>query len=241
MKKRRFRLLTILFASMFVFTGCGTPLYELTPDEENIISKYAAYALAKYNTYQKDGMNAAKYVVEGEETEPSTQQKKDDVTDPDAEVNASKPSGDKGKDNSSKYTDKISLGKCMGSKKLSVKYTDYKVASAYQEGGYYSLDADSGKKFVVLNFIIKNNSSKNVKVDAVEQDARFQADFGDGNWVSAEETFLAYSLTTYQGTIKSGKSVKAILLFQIPKEKAEKISKPSLGVKLDGKSYLVKY
>ena len=78
-----------------------------------------------------------------------------------------------------------------------------------------------------------------MKVDAISQNAKFKADFGDGNWVLAEETFLTYSLTTYQGTIKSGESVDVVLIFQIPEQDAKKISKPSLGVTLDGKNYLV--
>ena len=77
MKKRRVFLATTLLVSVITFTGCGTPLYEMTPEEEELIKKYAAYALGKYNTYQKDGMNGAMYVEESDDSEAESPEKED--------------------------------------------------------------------------------------------------------------------------------------------------------------------
>ena len=65
----------VLLLSLFL-GGCGTPMYELTDSEEEIIVHYAAYALAKHNTFQKDGMRVVpqELLEETEETEePETQ------------------------------------------------------------------------------------------------------------------------------------------------------------------------
>lgn len=56
--KKGIRLLAVLSAALFLLGGCGTPLYELTEEEEDLIVQGAAYMLSKYNIYQKDGMNS---------------------------------------------------------------------------------------------------------------------------------------------------------------------------------------
>ena len=59
MKRWKMVLLTAAVSSTFLLGGCGTAMYELTDDEQDIIAHYAAHALAKYNVYQKDGMTDA--------------------------------------------------------------------------------------------------------------------------------------------------------------------------------------
>ena len=47
------RLLAVLSATALLIGGCGTPMYELTEDEETLITQYAAYAVGKYNSLRK--------------------------------------------------------------------------------------------------------------------------------------------------------------------------------------------
>ena len=57
MKKYK-RYLCIAIAVMLMgLTGCGTQLYELTPEEEALIIHSAAYFVAKHNIQQKDGVS----------------------------------------------------------------------------------------------------------------------------------------------------------------------------------------
>ena len=52
------RLLFICIAACSLFLGgCGDALHELTVEEESLIVHYAAYAVAKHNIQQKDGMS----------------------------------------------------------------------------------------------------------------------------------------------------------------------------------------
>ena len=41
-----------------VMTGCGTKIYDMTDEEQQLIVNYSAYALSKHNIYQPDGMTA---------------------------------------------------------------------------------------------------------------------------------------------------------------------------------------
>ena len=67
MKKKRIQLIAIIFAIVFPMTGCGTPLYSLTEDEEKLIVHYAAHVVSKYNITQTDGMNGTRSSIEEEE------------------------------------------------------------------------------------------------------------------------------------------------------------------------------
>jgi len=79
--RKRLQLLIGLSATVILLGGCGTSLYEMTDDEENLVVQYAAYALAKYNTYQKDGMTNAVLTEEvTQEEQQSTQDKEEQET-----------------------------------------------------------------------------------------------------------------------------------------------------------------
>ena len=56
--KKGMRLLAVLSATVLLVSGCGTQMYELTEDEETLITQYAAYAIGKHNIRQKDGMTS---------------------------------------------------------------------------------------------------------------------------------------------------------------------------------------
>ena len=63
-----------LLASTVVLGGCGTALYELTDDEEDLIVSAAAQAVAKHNVFQIDGMTDVEPEIETETQENTTEQ-----------------------------------------------------------------------------------------------------------------------------------------------------------------------
>ena len=48
-----------VLAAATVMTGCGTKIYDMTDEEQQLIVNYSAYALSKHNIYQPDGMTSA--------------------------------------------------------------------------------------------------------------------------------------------------------------------------------------
>ena len=45
--RKGMRLLAILSATVLLIGGCGTQMYELTDDEETLITQYAAYEIGR--------------------------------------------------------------------------------------------------------------------------------------------------------------------------------------------------
>ena len=72
--KKRMQFLAILLASTFVLGGCGTSMYELTDDEEDLIVSAAANAVAKHNVFQMDGMTDAEPETETQTVDETTEQ-----------------------------------------------------------------------------------------------------------------------------------------------------------------------
>ena len=215
MKKIK-RQLCLLVASMMLFlTGCGTQLFELTAEEEDLIIQSAAYFVAKHNIQQKDGVNGYplpdSFEEETEdESEESSGADSNDVTKPSNQMAA--------------------LAELIGHEDdLKVTYEGNKVVNTYKEGSAYLVDAAPGKTFYVMRFKLTNITDEAVKVDNASQSPVVRM-ICDAVKVRSEVTFLMSDFSTYQGTIGAGESVETILLFEVSQSVVDKISEPSLEI-----------
>ena len=68
--KKKISLPVMAVSAILLLGGCGTQMYDLSEDEENLVVQYSAHILAKYNIEQKDGMTAAS----SEETQETQKQ-----------------------------------------------------------------------------------------------------------------------------------------------------------------------
>ena len=59
MTGKRIKIMASVLAAATVMTGCGTKIYDMTDEEQQLIVNYSAYALSKHNIYQPDGMTSA--------------------------------------------------------------------------------------------------------------------------------------------------------------------------------------
>ena len=213
--KKRMQFLAILLASTVVLGGCGTALYELTDDEEDLIVSAAAQAVAKHNVFQIDGMTDVEPEIETETQENTTEQDTQQVQE---ETN----------------TNTDLLGK-----NLKVSYKGYSIASSYQEGDYFSVNAASGKTLIIMNINVKNTGKKNTKIDMLSKDVTFYGCFNGTDCIVEKKILSTKNLSTYQGKIKPGKSIKTVLVFEVSKKQADEISTQDLQVEMDGQMYQV--
>ena len=218
------RLLFLGVAVMMLFlTGCGTQLYELTAEEEELIVHSAAYFVAKHNIQQKDGVNGVPLPESFEEEE--------------SEVESETETGD-GESGSGSESDtpskpaenEVSLAEVIGHKDdLKVTYEGSYVANTYMEGAAYVVDAQPGKTFYVMKFKMTNTTAQDVQVNNATKSPIVKL-VSDAVTVKSEVTFLTSDFSTYQGTIKAGESVETILLFEVSEGVAQQISSPTLQI-----------
>ena len=239
MKKQKRYLGIVMVLFSLLLSGCGTQLYEMTQEEEDYIVHAAAYYVAKHNIQQKDGASAVvdpDSIVIEPETEPV-----EDVTEESTEIGADVvvPSG--GDVSSEQVADStVSLANVVDSTGLlTVTYTGSYTAESYVEGSAYSVDANTGHVFYVMEFTIANESEQDIAVDNASKNLVFRL-VDNSVKANAEITFLTSDFSTYQGTIPTGETIKTILLFEVAESAAEQIVSPSLQITIDNKIKNVK-
>ena len=226
-KRKHFKAYIVIFAMSMFLTGCGvTPLYEMSDEEQDYIVKSAAYFVAKHNIKQTDGASA--YKPTDEDINGSTEEV-EDPNDPMAGINLDDPD----------IAGMISYSEAIGQPKVDITYNGLYVDKSYQEGKYYLLTAEEGHKYVILKYTMRNPYVDAMKVDAYSANPVFYADFGDGNYIKQESTFLTYSLPTYQGTLKPGKSIELALVFQVDESFPGTSELKTMQVEVGGKKYYI--
>ena len=241
MKKRRIQLIAIIFAIIFPMTACGTPLHALTEDEEKLIVHYAAHVVSKYNITQTDGMNGSRPSLEEEEdkkpvaSEAESQKQSETENPNNTNDNSDKTGGEEPPVSSGT----ISLADAIEAKGFEVKYKGLKTAESYNEDKVYNLTAGEGNKYIIMNFSISNSGDKERTLDTYSKNFGFYASFDGGEAVAAEQTFLTYSLSTFMGKIKPGKTIDVVLLFQVSAMEADSVKDAKLMIKKGDSTFSV--
>lgn len=236
--KKGMRLLAALSAAVLLLSGCGTQLYEMTDEEEDLIVQGAAYMLSKHNIFQKDGMNGILPQEKKEEPAQTGEENSGEQPPDDQEAESgSSPGGSSGAQTSGGT---ISLEASIGYKDtLKVTYDGYSLMDVYQEGTYFSLSADSGKTFVVMRFTIRNLMDQDIEINNYDAGYAFYCILEGVSRVPEKQSFIANSLASYEGKIAAGKTSEAVLVFEITKEQAELLSEPALIMEQNGISYSI--
>lgn len=239
MKKKKIHLIAGVLLCSMLLGGCGTHLYEMTDEEEEIIVRYAAYLLAKHNVYQKDGL----LVVNNEVLEDATEEEETVEEVPEESETES------GEDmNSSEWLtpdmpeNSISLADAIGyDGQLQITYTGFDIADNFQEGKVYSLDAHSGYTFVVAKFLMTNTTDATVDVNVLSKNVTFRMAYEGSAWVKQDITLLLSDLSTYTGSLAIGESKELVVLFEVPVGEVESVGELAFSVDKDGQSYAIVY
>lgn len=224
MTGKRIKIMASVLVAATVMTGCGTKIYDMTDEEQQLIVNYSAYALSKHNIYQPDGMTSA--------TESETEEQDTSATETETETADEKTSektdtgqenGNSGQSQQTAQETKptmqtVSLAQAIGYEGLSVSYAGMTTEETYKEGSYYSMEAGAGNTYAVLKFTLSNTTGADMNVDLFTNTGKYRAAFSGGKEYEAEGSFLTYALNTFQGTIAAGQSVDVVLLFKVPQD-----------------------
>ena len=236
--RKAMRLLAILSATVLLISGCGTAMYELTEDEETLITQYAAYAVGKHNIRQKDGMTSDK--PQEEDTTKREQKPQEDSKEPQDTQAASESGGEQGSGEDLSNYPEVSLTDALGcDTSLKITYKGYEVSDAYKEGNYFSVNAGGGNTLLIMKFTIVNSGKKAVKYDTSSLQNTFYGMFG-GSKIGEKMTFSNKELSSSVTKIEAGKKTSAVMLFEISKDTAASITGEALLVEIDGTTYRVK-
>ncbi|MCR5596499.1 MAG: hypothetical protein K6G12_11670 [Lachnospiraceae bacterium] len=227
---------------MALLSGCGSKIPDLSPEHMEKITDYSAALLYKYDsstpsrllpegsvvtlTYvdpNSDGAVAAEVVPDTEKTpeievnsEPENSSEDVTVTDAVTGEVTSTPAHSEG------FTD------FLAGTGLSVMYSgNYEVADSYPEGEaanpYFTVDASSGNKLLVLHFTITNTSGSEMSVSLGSLNLRYRVSINGGKNKFVMTTLLDNDILSYSGTLAADESVDIVAIAEITQEEASNI------------------
>ena len=231
---------------MFLLAGCGEEMYELTPEEEAIITSYAAHIVAKYNKKQPEGYTYVYEEPKEDEPEPVETVSGDEVVSGDEAVSdneAEEPKEEPKKDDKSADEEDIendttqiadngsAMAEALGIKGARLVYTGIQFTSIYD-----TVYPEAGNKLMILHFTLVNEKESNLKVSVLDVSPVFRASLNGANAATGDISILSDDLSTYTGTIPAGESDNVMLLFQVPADTGESVDSLKLQIRAGGNS-----
>ena len=114
-------------------------------------------------------------------------------------------------------------------------YDGYSVSSSYPESSKsYVINADKGKKLLVLRFDLYNGSDSDKNVDLLKKNIMFQVILNGKNLGYTPVTFLPNDLSSYVGTIDSRAHESLVVLTEIDQSISTQIQTIGLIVTISG-------
>ena len=130
---------------------------------------------------------------------------------------------------SSEYSQEIING-------VLLSYQGYSVSSTYPESSKsYVINADKGKKLLVLRFDLYNSAESDIKVNMIDKGIQVQTILNGKNLGYNAVTFLPNDLTSYVGTIESKAHESLVVLSEIDEKAATNIQTLGMIFNIGGK------
>ncbi len=118
-----------------------------------------------------------------------------------------------------------------------LSYQGYSISSTYPESSKsYVVNADKGKKLLVLRFDLYNGSDSDKQVNMIPLNLMFQIIMNGNNLGYSSVTFLPNDLASYSGTIESRAHESVVVLTQIPESDTTGIESLGMIVTMKGEN-----
>ena len=228
MKKRKIVLCGV--AAALALTGCGATVPDLTQEETEIISEYAAGILMKYD---KD--NGSRLVdLSQEETapdaEPPAQAPESDVAAAETEEAPGGPGEPGPAENNATVIDQsqteampaASIEEYYGISDFTFAYTGCEQIDSYPEDSgeegavYFTMDATEGMKLLVAKFNVTNQSGSEQTLNMMEHGAKFKLSVNGDAGKHALTTMLLNDMQNYNAMVAAGETVELVSIIEVP-------------------------
>ena len=239
MKIKRFVLLITIMCFSLNATACGEALYEMTDEEEAVITLYAAKAVSKFNENQTVGIANARVKpgeLDDEETQEETAQLEEEKQEPEIDPETGEPivaddslnqeEEDTTSDAGYSFTDAIDVA--------GVEFTcaEFDVSTEFKTDNYV-LTQVSGKRYLILSIEAENTSGSDVDFSEYT-DRTYSLALNGGEKTESQFTPLSNDLSNFDGILAAGDTKSFILVFLFNNSSVENITSLELYVTSDG-------
>lgn len=214
-------------------SGCGNVIPDMTADVEQKVGEYAGLVMLRYDANHRSRLvDWSKVPVE----EPAVQEP-EPIAEPEPEPEPEEDNIGQGAvevtDATEEAPESVSPEEFLNlADGMTLIYQGYSVCSSYPEDtvdNYFSLDASSGKKLMVVHFILYNQSGQDQAIDFLGDGYAFKCKINDSITRTALVTMLVDDMSTYRGTISQGYGEQLVLIFEI--DESVEVSNATLIIK----------
>ncbi len=227
---------------MLLLNGCGNAIPEMTQEQQDMVTEYAAQLLLKYDANYKSTILNEEQIIEAEEELirdaelAALIQERQEMQ----QTASGNESGGEGENPSEPeapvYTDVDSfLGLPDG---VEIEYAGYLVCDSYPESTEandwqgVARATSTNSKLVVFTFTLKNVSGSDYLLDMASLGAKFSFRINGNITKTSLTTLLTNDLMMYRDTIPAGETINAVLLIEMPVSDTENFNSIKMTMKL---------
>lgn len=242
MKQKYMRLAVVGLMVLTFMTGCGNQIPDLTEEQAKQVGEYAAITLLKYDANHRSRLVDASVIEAHDAKEKELEELAAQAT-PEPTPEGMKPVEDTpviddiGKDLVSEVSSLDDMYELPEG--VAITYRGYQVCDSYigeASGDSLALDAATGKKLLVLQFNIANQSENAQNVDLFSKTSTYGVTINGTYSEDALTTILMDDISTYINIMQSGESKAVVLLVEIEENMSGNISTVSLNLKNESKT-----
>ena len=214
----------IIVGMIICLTGCSNQIPDLSEEDQNLVSEYAAQLLLKYDenfsprlmTEEMVSENAAAEVVKEEVVEPVS----DNLPTSSENTISNEQTQTEEVTSLISGAQKMDLAKFLGLESLSISYIDSKTYDIYpeKENEILTVNAEPGTKIVVSRFAVTNTSATDVICDMLNKEVTYEITFDGEKKYKVLTTMLLDDFTTYSDTILANETKELVFLTEVPEE-----------------------
>ncbi|HKM04532.1 MAG TPA: hypothetical protein VJZ04_08115 [Lachnospiraceae bacterium] len=224
-----------ILSGILLLTGCGASIPELTEEQNQLITEYAAGLLLKYDKNQHS-MLVDTSIVENSDSSLESNSIEELIP----ETNSPEVDGNETIISDNEITmeeiQPIEMAPFLGLDGINITYTGYEVCDSYpgdlDEELFLSMDASNNKKLVVFSFDVTNISDKEKLADFLNVDSRYRFFINGGKQNNSLTTMLPNDLSTFHNMLQPNETKQLVLVIEVAPEITENITDISLVIKL---------
>lgn len=222
----RIKWFTIVLSSCLVLslTGCVSAIPELTPDEQDQVTRYMADLLLKYDAnYQETLLNEEELALALEEQKEKEEAAKLQAQEQERleqeKIEASKPD-DIEVEEVPDYATVEEMADAAGLESVEFDYLGYEIVSQYPEAQgdelVFAMTPTEGNELLVMKFNMANVGGSDCEIDMIRTGTSYAVKLGDGSYAPVLTTLLENDLSTLGTTVPVESGTEVVLISEVP-------------------------
>lgn len=241
MKKMKY--IAVLLMTAMTAAGCGNEIPQMSKQEQDIITEYAAATFLEYSgEYENKLLIEVKETASEEESAQVEAEKEETIEketafDADKEITQADVPTISENTSTSAVVASVPMAQFLGADNFSIDYEGYEICDSYSgaaEGEIaFGMEASAGKKLMIVKFNVSNLTLEEQILDVFSKNVKAKVGAADLN-KSALLTMLENDLLTANVTFGSNESKTFVIVIEVPKEKESDITEVTLELNYGG-------